>query len=97
MICHRVLDGLIDSSGEGTTTIYWMMITFETMTMLANSATKLTMTAGLFCIYTRMPMMTNATAQEIGGRTVYGVVNVQLIFAADIPPHRTGTPATYLP
>ena len=46
------------------------------MTMLANLAMKLTMTAGLFLIDTRMLVLIKVTAQESGGRTVYGVVNV---------------------
>ena len=56
----HVLDGLFYSFGEET--IYQMMTTFETMTMLANLATKLTVTAGVFVIDTWTPVMINVTA-----------------------------------
>ena len=62
IVSRSILNGLFDSSGERTTTVYRMMITFETMTMLANLAMKLTMTAGLFLIDTRMSVMIKVTA-----------------------------------
>ena len=37
--------------------LYWMMITFETTTMLANLTTKLTLPSELFLIDTRTPVM----------------------------------------
>ena len=42
--------------------MWWMMITFETVTMLVNLATKLTMTAGLFLVDTQTPVMITVTA-----------------------------------
>ena len=41
--------------------LYWMIM-FETMTMLVNLATKLTVIAGLFLIDTHMPVMIKVTA-----------------------------------
>ena len=55
-----VLDCLYGSFGEET--IYRMMITFETKTVLVNFTMKLTVTAGLFLIDTCMPVMIKVTA-----------------------------------
>ena len=41
--------------------LYLMMMMFETMMMLANFAMKLTVTAGVFLIDTRTPVMIKVT------------------------------------
>ena len=65
--------------------LYQIMMTFEITATLADLMVKLTMTAGVFLINTRAPMMTQ---HDIGGRAADCVVTcqcnqVQLILFAD--------------
>ena len=60
--------------GSHGTYMFWVMMTFETMTMLVNLAMKLTVTAEIFLIDSQMPLMIK---HNTGGRAVYCVVSVK--------------------